>query len=366
MPAIPSAQPSAGRVLRTLKDGYWDRTEVIELSDGTRRVRKRNKGASAPGPWGTESLRREIHYLSSLPPEAARHLPRLLAAWDRSHDDIPDVGYEMPFFPHHTDAGQLASAGKLDQAEINRFQTQLAAAVLGDLHEPQNTEEALSIHLLNACHAAFEGLHQEPVFSRLIDAERIVLNGENQCGPRYALDRIFAQNIPSPALDESPQVRLHGDFFLENILWRSSDSKADESSPLLILVDPVSVAGVTTGPPVFDLVKYQSYARGELLALRSEWVEVAGLGPPGDDSPAGHYRFQVNWSEPRLAPFQDRNWYRIFHDAFIATHGPVNRVAYHLIDGYFSLAMALNTFGRQRQARLLKATHEFNQVLTLT
>jgi hypothetical protein len=31
-----------------------------------------------------------------------------------------------------------------------------------------------------------------------------------------------------------------------------------------------------------------------------------------------------------------------------------------LIDGYFSVAMAVNTRGTQRRARLLKATQDFN------
>ncbi len=78
----PASSPCDGRLLRLLKDGYWDRTEVIELADGSRRVRKRNKPA-ANGPWGIESLRREIRYLTTVPPRAALVLPRVLAAWDR-------------------------------------------------------------------------------------------------------------------------------------------------------------------------------------------------------------------------------------------------------------------------------------------
>jgi len=38
---------TTGRVVRTLKDGYWDRTEVVELGDGSRRVRKSAKGLAA-------------------------------------------------------------------------------------------------------------------------------------------------------------------------------------------------------------------------------------------------------------------------------------------------------------------------------
>src|SRR6185369_10949581 len=97
----PSQEPSPGRVVRTLQDGFWDLTEVIELPDGTHRVRKQCKGVTAERPWGVESLRREIHYLRSAAPEAAEVLPRLLACWDRRGAQGAEVGYEMPFYADH-------------------------------------------------------------------------------------------------------------------------------------------------------------------------------------------------------------------------------------------------------------------------
>ncbi len=116
MMSAPTSEPSPGRVVRTLKDGYWDRTEVIELADGSQRVRKRNKGAAAAGPWGVESLRREIQYLQSLSARAATVLPSLLACWDRNASGMPDLGYEIPFHARHVDAGDLARRGALPQA----------------------------------------------------------------------------------------------------------------------------------------------------------------------------------------------------------------------------------------------------------
>ena len=81
------------------------------------------------------------------------------------------------------------------------------------------------------------------------------------------------------------------------MLWRPADDAAG-NSPQLVLIDPVSVAGVTRGPPLFDLVKYESYATGELLALRSEWVDLAGFD--GRDE----YRYRVCWESAVLAPFE--------------------------------------------------------------
>jgi hypothetical protein len=365
----PAAQPSDGRVVRLLKDGYWDRTELIELADGSRRVRKRNKPA-ATGPWGVESLRREIRYLTTVPVRAAAVLPRVFACWDGETAGAPDIGYEMPFYAHHTDAGELARRRALDQAEIDQFQRELADAVLARLHEPAPRAEPLSRHLVPAIRQALDGLEAEPALARLINADAIELDGVPAVGTRAALERIIRETDALAALDRVPAVRLHGDFFLENILWRppsprlrkagppATTSAESEGEPNLILVDPVSVAGVSDALPLFDLVKYESYATGELVALRSERVDVAGIGGDGV-----RYGWRVRWDDPALQPYREFNWHGKFRRAYEAKYGPVDRRLYRLIDGYFSAAMALNTGGLQRAARLLKATSDLNAVL---
>jgi len=364
-PVIPPADhPSDGIVVRPLKDGYWDCTEIIALPEGSQRVRKRSKGGRAPGPWGIESLRREIRYLRALTPPAADHLPPLLAAWDRPGADpaSPDIGYEIPFYPDHRDAGALARTGALSAGEIERFQTQLAHAVITCLHTPA-APAPLSPHLGEAVVGALESLATDPDFARLIHAPEIELNGHTVRGPRVAWEHLAHATDALASLDAAPTVRIHGDFFLENILWRPDATPPTLDAPQLVLVDPVSVAGVTAGPALFDLVKYRSYATGELLALRSEWVEVAGLET---DNTSGTYRHAIRWDAPGLAPFREHDWHSAFTAAHVARHGPIDQRLYHLIDGYFSVAMAVNTFNAQRQARLLKATHDFNQAIALS
>ena len=71
----PSPTPSVAAVVKTLRDGYWDRTELIRLEDGSLRVRKTSKGTAAPGPWGVSTLRREIEYLRALQGNAADLFP---------------------------------------------------------------------------------------------------------------------------------------------------------------------------------------------------------------------------------------------------------------------------------------------------
>lgn len=359
MPNSLSTKPSAARLVRPLKQGYWDSTEVIELTDGSFRVRKRNHGTGGSSPWGLESLRREVRYLNSLPPRAAAVLPPVLASWDSLGRNGPDIGYEMPFYGAHSEAAVLARNSALSQEEIDRFQAELADAVFDRIHETMTPSEPLSGHMVTTMYHALDGLGVDPALRLLIESENIELNGFAALGPRAALGRIIKTVDVMALVDAGGNVRLHGDLFLENILWRS-DSES-ERERRLILLDPVSVAGISCGPPLFDLVKYQSYATGELVALRAECVEVTGIGTTD-----GRYAWRIRNEDPQMAPFRSLDWHSGFRRSFEANYGTVDERLWRFIDGYFSLAMALNTVGLQRQARLLKATTELNAVLELS
>jgi hypothetical protein len=356
--SVSASEPSAARVVRTLQDGFWDLTEVIELADGSRRVRKRSKGATAERPWGPESLRREIRYLKSAAPEAAEVLPRLLAWWDRaSAGGGIDVGYEMPFYPEHRDAGTLARGGALGQDEIDVFQGELADAVFARLHATTGRDvEPLSQHMTRAVRQSFRGLVTERIYSALIDVHEIELNGRLALGPRAAFEKIVRETDVLARIDAQPAVRLHGDLHLENILWRPLAVSGGGSR--VILIDVVSVAGVTFGLPLWDLVKYESYATGELMALRAEKIEVGGLGDG-----TGSYRCRIRLEDPALAPFTRHDWRTLFRAAYESQYGRVDERLHRFIHGYFNAAMALNTKGLQRQGRLLRATEDFNAVL---
>ncbi len=355
--------PAPHRVIRLLKDGYWDRTEVLEMPDGSQRVRKRNRADVESSPWGLESLRREIHYLAAIADRPAAAFPPLLDHWDQlTPSGRPDIGYDHPYYAKHRDAGQIARVGRVDQAEVDHFQDHLAAALLQEVHIPQAAPSPLSAHLQQAVTEAFTTLRQIPCLQRLIDTPQIRLNGHLALGPATVWQEITQHSSLLTVLDQAPHTRIHGDFFLENILWTSRPPSDTRS---LILIDPVSVAGVSVAPPVFDLVKYTSYAKGELLALRSEWLTVAGFEPPSGPVAIPAYAYQLDYAHPQLAALRTLNWHSRFRAAFLAHHGPIDQRLYHLIDGYFSAAMAANTTGTQQQARLLKAVFEFNAALAV-
>ncbi len=72
---------------------------------------------------------------------------------------------------------------------------------------------------MQAVRQALAGLETDPALARLINADIIELNGAPAVGPRAALERIIEETDALAALDRVPAVRIHGDFFLENILW---------------------------------------------------------------------------------------------------------------------------------------------------
>ncbi len=345
--------PSVGRVVRTLRDGFWDRTDVIELPGGQRRVRKASKGDPGAGPWGAETLRREIAYLRDIDPAAGECFPQLLAAWD----DGERLGYEMAYLDGTTDVGALAAAGEVDQPWADALQDRLAGMVFGRVHVPAEDGEPLSAHVRRSLADVLAGLADDAIAGPLLASERIELNGEPVLAPAAAVAELDRRGGILAELDRPPRVRLHGDLFLENVVVPGVPGGGWRAEP--VLLDPVSVAGVWRGHPLFDLVKYESYATGELLALRTERLDASGFDAPGER----RYTWGVRWEDPAIAPFRRIDWSGRFCAAYEAAFGPPLPAARELLEAYFALVMAACTHGTQRKGRLLRGTEALNAAL---
>ena len=318
-------------IVRTLKNGYWDRTTVVRTSEGTLRVRKESRESETPGPWAHEALRNEISYLESLPEAAAKFFPTLLSSWDEQ-----TIGYEIPYYQDRPDLAHLVLNGGPGPVACGEIQNQLAEAVLGGLHSAEQAGGALfCAHLEAVLSESLETLSAVEIFEPIVNGTRLHLNGHPVPGLRASLARLRASGILKHLARET-SVRLHGDLILENMLW----------SPLL-LIDPVSVTGLTMGHPLFDLVKHESYARGELYAIREELVTACCLSD-------GSYSLEIPWDAEALLPFDRIDLTTQFRKQFIRQHGGINPSFYHLIDAYFSLVMARNTTGLHQFARILK------------
>ncbi len=318
---------------RILKDGYWDRTSVINVHGGLR-VRKESKETDNPGPWAHAALREEIRYLQTLPDETRADFPELL--------ECQELVYEMPFYEGFPDVARLLCEGALDQDEADRIVGALAEALFERIQtEERGIAAEFFAHVAGVITATVEVLEEDKDLRNLVRGDDVVINGRTLPSIRGALEVL-------PELS-CKMVRLHGDLILENMLW---------DGERLILVDPVSVAGIWEGPPEFDLVKHVSFASGELFAIREEIVDV------GEDG-SGGWIWRPCWDAIELAPFLEVDLSSGIRSAFERTHGPPDRRLCHLIDGYFSLAMAINTDGVQRWARVLKAGEELGFAVTL-
>ncbi|MDP7445382.1 MAG: hypothetical protein QGF64_06935 [Candidatus Poseidoniia archaeon] len=345
-PIITAHTPTENVVIECLlRDGYWDRTEIIRLADGSRRVRKQGKGNDSAGPWGTDNLRQEALYLLNLETDVANLFPLLQSYWDNNHG----VGYEMSFLEQRIDVAQLARQGVFDQDQADTFQKYLGTRVFSQLQCPTSIQTPLSHNITDTLRSACQWMTEHPDFVGLVKSPELVINNQSVAGLDYNLSRLCKSEVLQ-ALDQQPQVRLHGDLHLENMLLPAKGCNPEWPTQVT-LIDPVSVAGVQAGHPLFDLGKYESYAIGELPAMRQRKVSLMGFDP---SSESGCYGFELHWQDPELAPFRRINWHSTMRTCYEAQYGSVDQAVYELLQAYYAAAMVLCTKGVERQARALK------------
>lgn len=341
---VTSTRPSLAAVEALLRDGYWDRTEVIRMADGSQRVRKQSKGQQSIGPWGMNNLRAEAQYLQELEPHLLDLFPRLIASWEQ-----PFPGYDMAYKKEYVDLGQLARAKVFNQPQANLFQTHLGKRVFGQLHTQSNDPLSLSDNILGTLKKAEKTISTLAEFSPL-RSEKLAINGHTCHSLTINIERLIQQTHLLKMIDSQPQVRLHGDLFLENILLPKFSSLKRWPTQL-VLIDPVSVAGISSGHPLFDLAKYESYGTGELPAIRRGHVAVSGLGSTKEQA----LGYAIDWQHPDMQAYTSINWYSCLRQSYVKHYGPVDEAVYALLEAYFAAAMVICTKGTERQARALKA-----------
>lgn len=320
------------KFLRVLKDGFWECTSVIRGPDGALRVRKESKEGASAAPWAEQALRNEIQYIRALPDSLRPWFPSLLDTWEAAGEP---VAYEIPYYEDREDFAHLVLSGAVGQEQCGVMQEQLVAVVLEGLHQtPPCRRDCFASHVDSVLLDTLDSLATNASFRPVVERPSLLINDREVAGMRVSLDRVREIGLFA-RLEAADSVLLHGDLILENILW----------SPLL-LIDPVSVAGLASGPALFDLVKYESYATGELYAIRQELV-WAGIRD-------GRFFFEVDWDAPSLASYRRLDLTSLFRAGYESVHGAVDPALYALIDAYFSLVMARNTRGSQQWARVLK------------
>ncbi|MGY8861458.1 MAG: hypothetical protein ACKVJ2_02375 [Pseudomonadales bacterium] len=361
---VTSTRPTLAAVDTLLRDGYWDRTEIISMADGSQRVRKQSKGQQSAGPWGMENLRAEALYLQELEPHLLDLFPRLIASWEQ-----PAPGYDMSYKKGCVDVGQLAQTKVFNQQQADDFQTHLGKRVFGQLHTPSHSACKLSANILDTLQKAAHTLAvpyaattpAEPPNLGCLLADQLIINGQS-CSPLATnITRLTTQKNLLQAIDNQPQVRLHGDLFLENILLPKFSSLKQWPTQL-VLIDPVSVAGISAGHPLFDLAKYESYACGELPAMRRGHIQVTGI----EQGNTQKLDFTIDWHNTDMQAYTQINWHSCLRQSYVAHYGPINEAMYALLEAYFAAAMVTCTQGVEQQARALKAIFSLERALLLS
>ncbi|HCH32529.1 MAG TPA: hypothetical protein DE045_06290 [Oceanospirillaceae bacterium] len=339
-----SALPTLAAIETLLRDGYWDRTEIIRMADNSLRVRKQSKGQQSSGPWGQDNLRAEAVYLEELEPHLLDLFPRLIASWQH-----PAPGYDMAYMADHVDVAQLVRNQIFTQQQSNEFQAYLGKRVFGQLHTPCQSQARLAENIVATLQQAAQSLNEHDQL-QCLTTPSMYINGQLCQNLATTTSRLIQQKVLLQSLDQAPQVRLHGDLFLENILLPAT-SDHPHWPRQLVLIDPVSVAGMSAGHPLFDLAKYESYACGELPAMRRGHMLVEGMNNSDTE-----FSFTIDWQHAQMQPFKAIDWHTALRQSYNSHHGPVDPAMYALLEAYFAAAMVLCTTGVEQQARALKAT----------
>ncbi|HIG36602.1 MAG TPA: hypothetical protein EYQ12_03210 [Oceanospirillaceae bacterium] len=338
-----SNRPTLAAIETLLRNGYWDRTEIIRMADSSLRVRKQSKGHESSGPWGQDNLRAEAIYLQELEPHLLDLFPRLIASWQQ-----PAPGYDMAYMTDHVDVAQLVRKQTFNQQQSNEFQAHLGKRVFGQLHTPYLSLSSLAENVVSTLQQAAQTLNDHDQL-QCLTTPSMCINGQRCRDLATNTSSLIQQKTLVHSLDAEPQVRLHGDLFLENILLPQT-SEHPHWPTQLVLIDPVSVAGMSAGHPLFDLAKYESYASGELPAMRRGHIRVEGMGNTHAD-----FSFAIDWQDEQMQPYKAINWHTALRQSYISHHGPIDPAMYALLEAYFAAAMILCTNGVEQQARALKA-----------
>lgn len=339
-----STLPTLAAIETLLRDGYWDRTEIIRMADNSLRVRKQSKGQQSSGPWGQDNLRAEAVYLEELEPHLLDLFPRLIASWQH-----PAPGYDMAYMADHVDVAQLVRNQTFTQQQSHEFQAHLGKRVFGQLHTPCQSQARLAENIVATLQQAAQSLNEHDQL-QCLTTPSMYINGQLCQNLATTTSRLIQQKVLLQSLDQAPQVRLHGDLFLENILLPAT-SDHPHWPRQLVLIDPVSVAGMSAGHPLFDLAKYESYACGELPAMRRGHMLVEGMNNSDTE-----FSFTIDWQHAQMQPFKAIDWHTALRQSYNSHHGPVDPAMYALLEAYFAAAMVLCTTGVEQQARALKAT----------
>ncbi|MBN1344145.1 MAG: hypothetical protein JXQ73_15780 [Phycisphaerae bacterium] len=336
-------------VVRPLQNGWWENVLLISVS-GEYRVRKELHRLDAP--WARNVLIKEWQYLRGLP-QSLR--PPFVTVLDQCQELLSDpppdatpLWFDMEYLDGFTDVRSLLAQRRLTPFDADRIQALLIDALCEGLYrlpgEPFDPDRLVWPVMSQVLDLALTDQDLAP-YAR---PDQIVVNGAPQANLKRTLPTARADDLPRRQFDRGASVRLHGDLFYENVLYRPDP-------PAIRLIDPVSVAGVDSGPVLFDRVKFASWLSGELYALRHGAFQLTA--DPASNLP----RIDYAWSkdDPVIDGLHRLELGSRVLSAMDALTGP-SEAAGAVLDAYFSLAMVANTPMPQKLLRYARAVERLS------
>ncbi len=331
-------------VLREIQTGWWEDVLLVRV-DGEPRVRKVLHRLDAP--WAREVFVKEWRYLRGLPDAVSPWFVRVLDECEalRATPIRTDrrLWFDMEPLEGFTDVRTLLAEGRFSALEAEQVDRLLVDALVHGLYrlpgEPFEPEQIVWPVMQQVLRIAMD----DPDLARFARAERIVVNGRSLANLQHVLPMVWGDARPTAQLRDAESVRLHGDLFYENVMFRPDP-------PAVRLVDPVSVAGVEAGPIVFDRVKFASWTGGELYALRHGAFGLTG------DAEGATPSVDYAWSreDPVIANLDRIRPGGTLLEAMDTLTGPCEE-ARAVLDAYFALAMAANTPMPQKLLRYARS-----------
>jgi len=332
-------------VVRPLQTGWWENVLLIR-TDGQLRVRKELHRLDAP--WARDVFIKEWRTLRGLPESMRPPFVRVLAECGELHADPPPpdrtLWFDMEYLDGFTDVRALLRQGPVGLSDAARIQELLVAALIDGLYRLSGEPFKADRIIWPVVEDVLEFARRDEDLAPYTRADEVAVNGAILPNLPATLPAARADGRVREQLDATPSVKLHGDLFYENVLYRADP-------PGIRLVDPVSVAGVADGPVVFDRVKFDSWLCGELYAVRHRAYDLRA--DPDSRPPRVEYGWATD--DPVLAHLRDVDLGSRVLGAMDELTGP-NDEAQAVLHAYFNLAMVPNTPMPQKLLRYARAT----------
>jgi hypothetical protein len=277
-----------------LREGFHEKLFLFTDEQDRLIVRKQAKSAE----HGT--LAAEIAWLEELPSAMRHYFPRVLRS-SRGDGNGHAPSYDMPYFDQEwVPLSEMILLETCSRAVGLKLIAQVLRVMFSGIFPTTYPQEAAAypeqmIRLLERC---AEQITAMPVFTPLMRADRLSLNGERQWNVFPLLEFLTSRDEARAALRPAAMRKVHGDLYPENVLvylpslcWRT---------PRVMLIDPVAAIGLSRGDFAMDVAKFRSWLSAELLALRLGFFSIE---TQWDNGPA--FDLSLHIDEPQLSALSD-------------------------------------------------------------